>query len=94
MKLKILKPITKAQMTILTMNENERELLKDLKIGSEKEMVCNPFTGVEVELCPEAVALYDLMLGCQILNDYDELFYTARDVFLRNWPDHYMMLID
>ena len=93
MKLKILKPITKAQMTILTMNENERELLKDLKIGSEKEMVLILSLALKLN-CAQAVALYDLMLGCQILNDYDELFYTARDVFLRNWPDHYMMLID
>lgn len=82
--------------------KKERTLLKDIRIGTENEMVTNPFSGVEVELCPEAVAIYDVIRGCQrtlditfnYLEEIEELLYAAKSVFIKNWPEHYMTLLD
>lgn len=82
----------------MQMTDKEKEMLKGLRIGTEREMVANRFSGEQVELCPEAVALYDLIMGCEISlhqgSDCADLFYTGINVFRRNWPDEYYILLD
>lgn len=75
------------------MNKQEKELLNGLQIGLYNEIITNPFSKVEVDLCPEAVALYDFLRGCEITGDIDS-FYMAREVFRKNWPDEFMLLVD
>jgi hypothetical protein len=86
---------------MINMTAKEKNALKGIRIGTENEIVRNRFSGVAVELTPEAVAIYDVIIGSEIwLNKFPEdearynLFYTARDVFIKNWPDAYMILLD
>ncbi len=73
--------------------EEEQKLFNELVIGKEKEMVKNPFSGESVELCPEALALYDLIKGAEMVADYENVE-TGLAIFSRNWPDAYMVLLD
>jgi len=75
------------------MTAREKKILKDLQIGKEPEIVTNPYSKESVELCPEAVALYDFIRGCEI-SGHTDWFYMGRDVFIRNWPDEYTILLD
>lgn len=79
----------------------EREAIKGLRVGKDNEVVSNYYSGVEVELCPEAVAIYDLVKGCERSlhsdpnnEDLLNLFYTSRDIFIANWPKEYYLLLD
>ena len=45
------------------MTKKEQKLMSGLIILGKPEKVKNRFSGEEVELCPEAVALYDLCIG-------------------------------
>ena len=94
----------------MKLTPKERKLIQGYKIGTTNEVVKNPYTGIEVELCPEAVAIYDLVRGAEaILNkkadglleglDIDpvkveEIFFATRDIFIRNWPKEYSILLD
>lgn len=74
-------------------SKEELAFMKKLLIGTENEKVTNPFSKVEVELCAEAVALYDFIAGCQFASN-NLYLYVARDIFLNNWPKEYMALIE
>lgn len=89
----------------MKITQKEKKILKGMPIGSQNEIVANRFTGEKVELCPEAVALYDIIIGSEhslntgqfdesIGYDISNIFYTAIDVFKRNWPKEYMILLD
>lgn len=85
----------------IKMSDIDKKILKDVRILDAKpELVENPYSHEKVLLQPEAIALYDLMIGCELSlqEDYDEdlvdLFVAAKDVFLANWPDEFMKLID
>jgi hypothetical protein len=69
----------------------EEKLVKQLEIGENPEMVRNPYSGIVVTLCPEAVALYDYIKGCELL---DEDFEVGLILFRTNWFDEYMKLLD
>ncbi|HBC87087.1 MAG TPA: hypothetical protein DCZ94_09050 [Lentisphaeria bacterium] len=73
--------------------EEEKNLIGGLMIGTENEVVTNPYSGKSVELCPEAVALYDLIKGAEMIGDYENVE-TGLAIFSRNWPDAYMVLLD
>lgn len=80
--------------------EGKKELsfMKKLLIGTENEEVINRFSGEKCMLIPESVAIYDFLVGSQVTGfstykSYCE-FYTARDIFIRNWPKEYMILLD
>ena len=75
------------------LNASQKKLLAQLEIGTENEMVKNPYSGVEVELEPTAVALYDYIKGCEITGNY-KFFDMARYLFADQWPDEYMKLLD
>lgn len=84
----------------------EKTILKGMKIGTDNEMVTNPVSRVSVELCPEAVALFEIMMGSNIAMEpgkelFDAIYYTpdkrekyyaAKEVFKRNWPEEYVTL--
>lgn len=77
----------------LKLTEDERKLIAELQVGRENEVVKNPYSGESVELCPEAVAIYDLIKGAEMLADYITVE-TGLGIFLRNWPREYMVLLD
>ena len=41
--------------------KKQRDLFKTLEIGTRDELVMNPYSKVQIVLCPEAYALYDLI---------------------------------
>jgi hypothetical protein len=84
------------------MEENliQYDWLNELEIFETSEIIKNPYSGEEVELLPEAVAVYDLIKGCELLlknqeNAYiSKQFYEALDYFRIQWPNEYMILLD
>lgn len=75
------------------LNAAQRKLIQELEVSTRSEIVTNPFSGVRVELCPTAVALYDYIKGCEITGNYKD-FDTARYAFAELWPTEYMQLLD
>ena len=62
-------------------------------IGETGEKVTNPFSGESIFLSPEAVAVYDTIMGANYVND----FKTVRkglDWFQKHFPEEYMVLLD
>lgn len=83
----------------------ERKVLGEFNIYPDGGTVQNPFSKEEVYLSAEALSVYDIIIGANVLlekgfknkADYDEtyeIFYAAKTVFLANWPKEYMQLID
>ena len=66
---------------------------KDLLIGTESELVTNPFSGESCTLTPEAVAVYDTIRGCEMFGDYKGLR-KGLDWFRKHYPEEYMVLLD
>ncbi len=62
-------------------------------VGSESEVITNPFSGESVELIPEAVAVYDTIMGAQMFNDYKTVR-KGLDWFRKHFPEEYMVLLD
>jgi hypothetical protein len=66
---------------------------KNMFVGTESELVSNPFSGESVLLKPEAVAVYDTLRGCSVLGDYKGLR-KGLDWFRQHFPAEYMILLD
>ena len=62
-------------------------------VGTQPEKITNPFSGESITLSPEAVAVYDTIQGCQILQDYKTM-QKGLDWFRRHFPEAYMVLLD
>ena len=62
-------------------------------VGIEPEVVANRFTGQSVTLSPEAVAVYDTIMGCEMFGDYKTMR-KGLDWFRRYYPAEYMVLLD
>jgi len=77
------------------MNDNNKELPKwyDGTIYTEYEVVANRFTGEEVELSPNEVAMYDLIIGAEFVKDF-KLMQKGLDWFRTANPSAYMILLD
>ena len=75
------------------LTDEEREEVSDLVVFDKPELVANPFSGESVELCPEAVAVYDWIKGAEMLGDYRSVE-MGLGIFMRNWPEAYMVLLD
>lgn len=88
----------------IKLNDEQKQFVKQLLVGTEPETVRNRFTGEAVELPPLAVALYGYLIGTEMMLRWLESpeegyalldeFYLARDIFIENWPDAYMTLLD
>ena len=62
-------------------------------LDKEPVVVRNRFGGGSCTLTPEEVAVYDYLLGCEMMGDYPKLR-RALDWFARTNPDAYMTLLD
>jgi hypothetical protein len=74
-------------------NITQQRILDELDLSGGPDIVTNPFSGVEVELDAQGVALYDFIKGCEINGSYKD-FDQARYLFSDLYPDAYMKLID
>jgi hypothetical protein len=62
-------------------------------MDSEPVTVTNPFSGDSCELTPEAVAVYDVVMGANLIGDYK----TVRKGiawFRKHYAREYMILLD
>ena len=64
-----------------------------LEVLEEGELIENPFSGQKVFLQPDAVAMYDLIKGLEIVEDYKKLR-IGLDYFRKTWPDEFYILLD
>lgn len=62
-------------------------------LDSEPVKVKNPFSGESCMLEPDAVAVYDSIMGAQYVNDYKRI-QKGLDWFRRHFPKEYMILLD
>ena len=77
------------------MNNKNKELPKwyDGTTYTDNEVVANRFTGEEVELSPNEVAMYDLIMGAEAVGDY-KLMQKGLSWFRTANPSAYMILLD
>ena len=66
---------------------------EDLLIGSEPEIIVNPYSGHSATLTPEAVAVYDMIKGAEMLGKY-EMVRHGLDWFREYFPEEYFILLD
>jgi hypothetical protein len=83
----------KLKDSTIKMDKIDRKLIGDAQLYEKGGIACNPYSKEEVMLSAEALSVYDIIVGSEICGD-SALFYSARDVFLKNWPDEYMKLVD
>jgi len=62
-------------------------------LGTEREVITNPYSGEQAELDPVAVAVYDVIKGAELLGD-SETVRKGIDWFIQHYPDAYMTLLD
>jgi hypothetical protein len=65
----------------------------DCIVGALPEVVQNRFTGQSVTLTPEAVAVYDTVMGAEMIGDYRTVR-KGLDWFRKYYPAEYMVLLD
>ena len=65
----------------------------ELMIGTDEEVITNPYSGESVKLPPVAVAVYDFIKGAEMVGDETNLR-KALDWFIKNFPEEYMVLLD
>lgn len=62
-------------------------------IDKEPVRVSNRFSGESVLLQPDAVAVYDSIMGAEMIGDYKRV-QKGLDWFRRYFPEEYMVLLD
>ena len=73
---------------------NERPLPFECAIlDKEPVEVANPYSGEKVMLEPDAVAVYDVIKGAEMMNQSD-LVRKGLDWFMKYFPSEYMVLLD
>jgi|TARA_R110000824_G_scaffold361430_1_gene549367 hypothetical protein len=73
---------------------NKRKLPFDCRVIDTKPVeVKNRFTGESVMLEPDAVAVYDTLMGAELIQDWKRLR-LGLDWFIDNEPKAYMVLLD
>ena len=60
---------------------------------TEPVSVTNPFSGQSCVLTPEAVAVYDMIKGAEMVSEYD-LVRKGIDWFREHFPEEYYILLD
>ena len=72
----------------------ERPMPFDAQIlGDEPQMIRNPFSGASIELDPQEIAVYDVIMGANLTKNWD-LVRKGSDWFRKHNPEAYMVLID
>ena len=74
------------------MSENKLPY-KGMMIGKEPELIKNKFGFGECTLDPEAVAVYDVIQGAEVMGLYSEM-QKGIDWFRQNHPEEYIILLD
>jgi hypothetical protein len=70
------------------------ELFPGIQVLDKNNVVVkNRFSGEPAELTPEEVAVYDYLMGCEMIGDYKGLR-KGLDWFIENNSDAYMTLLD
>jgi len=72
---------------------SKRPLPFPVILGTESEVVANRFTGQSVTLPPDAVAVYDAIIGADMFGQY-KMVRKGLDWFRRYYPAEYMVLLD
>ena len=72
---------------------SNRKLPFPVIMGTESEVVANRFTGESVTLPPDAVAVYDAIIGAEMIGQY-KIVRKGLDWFRRYFPAEYMVLLD
>ena len=66
----------------------------DYRLDGEADVtIQNPFSGQKATVPGYAAAVYDVIMGAQVTNNYD-LVEKGCDWFSRNFPKQYMVLLD
>jgi hypothetical protein len=75
--------------------QNKQEMPKwfDATVYSSGATVSNPFTGESVELTAEELSMYDVIMGAQMLQQYD-VMQKGLGWFRRENAEAYMILLD
>jgi hypothetical protein len=75
--------------------QNKQEMPKwfDGTVYSSGGTVSNPFTGESAELTAEELSMYDLIMGAQMLQQWD-IMEKGLSWFRRNNGKAYMILLD
>ncbi|MFL3663690.1 MAG: hypothetical protein ACJ04Q_06800 [Flavobacteriales bacterium] len=86
------------------LTDEEIQLFDNLQIFNYSEIIENPFTNEQVELVPEAVALYDFIIGAEMAANLTPIpsfsielgikSSFAKTMFYKLWPKEYMKLLD
>lgn len=76
-----------------TIEMTDEQLINSLDIKENSETRRNMFTGEPCELEPLAVALHDLIKGCEATEQYD-LMRQALGIFREKYSEEYMTLLD
>ena len=63
----------------------------DCFVGENPEVVSNRFTGESCTLPPEAVAVYNCIIGAELIGNL-EMVSQGIDWFIENFPDEYKKL--
>ena len=71
----------------------ERKLPFDCLVGKRKVTVANRFSGETVKLQPDAVAVYDTIIGAEYLGHYKTV-QQGLSWFRQHYPSEYMILLD
>lgn len=62
-------------------------------LDTEEVLITNRYSGESVMLPPDAVAVYDVTMGAEMLGDYKTVR-KGLDWFRRHFPAEYMVLLD
>ena len=80
-----------------TFKYNDKEIKspfkEDIMVYENEETVENRFGGDKVTLPGFAVAVYDVIIGSEMVEDYDKVR-KGCDWFSRHFPKAYMVLLD
>lgn len=75
-------------------NSAEEKLWSELVLmDASPEIITNPISGESIELCPEAIQVYDFIKGAEQFSDFAGVE-TGLGIFITNWPKEYMVLLD
>lgn len=66
---------------------------KCMILDTEPVLVKNRFSGEGIMLTPEAVAVYDSIIGAEMIGSYD-IVRKGIDWFRDHFPEAYMVLLD
>jgi hypothetical protein len=69
------------------------KIFEGIQLGDRPEVIHNRFCGDSAELPPDAVAVYDVIVGAEILEDYPRMR-AGLDWFRKYFPAEYMVLLD